>query len=354
MNSGPDTENAGSRFSARDDGADDSPLTAADFDEVFADEDLAGDGSPLLLAVSGGPDSTALMHAAAAWAGAPALFVASVDHGLRPEARAEAEAVGDAAIRLGLPHAILTWDGRAHGRVSQEAARQARYRLLADHAAAIGAARFATAHTFDDQVETILIRLAAGSGLSGLTGMGSRTRRGALLHLRPFLHLRKAALVATCRARNWGFAEDPTNRDPRYARPRWRALADLLAGEGLTPQRVVRLGGRLRRADIALDAVADSVAAGLLRMDAPDTARLDFARLSGEPDEIVLRVLLRGFEAAGAESIRLERLETAFAALLAARLGGKALRRTLGGRVLALDSAGGLVIGPEPPRFRGR
>jgi len=325
-----------------------------DFGEVFAAGDFAGDGSPVLLAVSGGPDSTALMRAAAGWSGAPPLFVATVDHGLRAEARAEAEAVGAAAARLGLPHAILSWEARARGRVSQEEARRARYRLLAGHAEAVGAPRLATAHTLDDQAETILMRLAAGSGLSGLAGMARRSRRGALLHLRPFLRLRKAALVATCRARGWDFADDPTNRDPHYARPRWRALAEPLAAEGLTPERIARLGERLRRADRALDEIAGKVAAEATEIGAGGEVRVDFARLAGEPDEIGLRVLQRGLEAAGAEALRLERLEAAFAALAAARRAGRAPRRTLGGRILALDAAGILTIRPEPPRFRGR
>ena len=335
------------------------PFSDADFDEVFTAGNLAGDGSPLLLAVSGGPDSTALMRAAAAWSGArgsPPLFVATVDHGLRPEARAEAEMVGAAAQRLCLPHAILTWRDRPE-RVSQETARVARYALLVRHAVEIGATRLATAHTFDDQVETILMRLADGSGLSGLAGMAPVTRRGPISHLRPLLHRKKAALVATCRARGWDFAEDPTNRDTRFARPRWRTLGEALAREGLTPERIVRLGGRMRRADIALEMRADEVLAHVRRpVPAQGRAALDLSALAREPDEIVLRVLIRVLREVAPEQghLRLERVEAAFAVLVAARLTGSAMRRSLGGCVLSLDREGLLTISPEAPRKRGR
>lgn len=333
------------------------PLSDADFNEVFTAERLGGDGSPLLLAVSGGPDSTALMHAATAWShehGAPPLLVATVDHGLRPDARAEALAVGAAARKLGLPHTILTWTDSPAGGVSQETAREARYALLLEHAVAVGASRIATAHTFDDQVETILMRLADGSGLSGLAGMSPSASRGSILHLRPFLHVRKAELVATCVVRGWSFVEDPTNRDPRFARPRWRALAASLAAEGLTPERIFRLGRRMRRADLALDEVADRVLAQV-RGETED-GTLDFTALTREPDEIILRVLMRVLRCvAPAEGhLRLERVEGTLAALMAARQSGASLRRTLAGCVLSLDRAGRLTIAPEPPRNRGR
>lgn len=345
------------------------PLDDADFDEVFTAASLIGDGSPLLLAVSGGPDSTALMHAAAAWsrsAGGTPLSVATVDHGLRAKSRAEAEEVGRQAAAVGLPHAILDWTDRIAGSPSQSEARDARYRLLVAHAVAIGATRIATAHTYDDQVETILMRLADGSGLSGLAGMAPMTQRGPVAHIRPFLHLKKAALVATCRARGWAFVEDPTNRDPRFARPRWRALAGALASEGLTPERVFRLGGRMRRAEMALEAMAETVAARVIR-DAPPssaigervgggTVTLDFTALAGEPDEIALRVLIRVLRLAGAGSahLRLDRIETAFAKLTAARIAASPERRTLAGCILSLDRAGLLTIAPELPRRRGR
>ncbi|MBN6823114.1 tRNA lysidine(34) synthetase TilS, partial [Methylobacterium organophilum] len=174
----------------------------------------------MLLAVSGGPDSSALMHAAARLRDATgaSLRVATVDHGLRPESGAEAEAVGRAARALGLPHAILTWAGAKPGTGLQDAARRARYALLAAHAEAVGAGLVLTGHTRDDQAETVLIRLAAGSGPAGLAGMRAERDLGPGLALgRPFLHLPKASLVAWCAARGVAYARDPANGDPRFA-----------------------------------------------------------------------------------------------------------------------------------------
>ena len=126
----------------------------------------------LILAVSGGPDSTALLVLAARWAKrlkrAPKLIAITVDHGLRAEAAREAVAVKRLAKKLGVAHRILHWRGRKPKSGLQEAARIARYRLLADTAARAGYVHILTAHTLDDQAETILFRLARGSGLVGL------------------------------------------------------------------------------------------------------------------------------------------------------------------------------------------
>src|SRR5215469_13187116 len=129
----------------------------------------------LILAVSGGPDSTALLVLAARWAKrlkrAPKLLAVTIDHGLRPEAAREAAAVKRLARRFGVAHRTLRWRGRKPKTGLQQAARVARYRLLAEVAAGAGYAHILTAHTLDDQAETVLFRLARGSGLMGLAGM---------------------------------------------------------------------------------------------------------------------------------------------------------------------------------------
>ena len=138
-------------------------------------EDLRG----LVLAVSGGSDSTALLVIAARWAEGlekrrkqpPKLLAVTVDHGLRPESAREAAAVKRLARRLGVPHRTLHWRGEKPKTGLQEAARIARYRLLAEAAARAGYEHILTAHTLDDQAETVLFRLARGSGLTGLAGM---------------------------------------------------------------------------------------------------------------------------------------------------------------------------------------
>ncbi|MBM3608411.1 MAG: tRNA lysidine(34) synthetase TilS, partial [Alphaproteobacteria bacterium] len=146
---------------------------------------LAGEGD-LLMAVSGGPDSMALLHLGALWRASlpgparPKIFAASVDHGLRPGARAEAELAGALAKELGIPHVILDWQVGAEGKVTsriQERARAARYELLAAHAAKLGARAIVTGHHGDDQAQTLLFRLLRGSSPAGLAGMRKRSVR---------------------------------------------------------------------------------------------------------------------------------------------------------------------------------
>ena len=305
---------------------------------------------PCLLAVSGGPDSTALLHAAAAARGPAALHAATVDHGLRPEARDEAEAVARQAEALGIPHTILTWapDGPPPGTGIQAAARTARYRLLAARAAEVGATRLLTAHTRDDQAETVLMRLCAGSGPVGLAGMRSERDLGAGLTLaRPFLHLPKASLVAWCEARGAAYLRDPSNRDERFARARLRRVLPLLAAEGLTVERLVRLAERAARDDAALDRLAADALARLTRVD---EGAIDGRALAALPAAIALRVRDRALDRAGAGPGRLERLERLAAALLPALREGRALRRTFRGLLVAADPQGTIRLAPAPPR----
>jgi tRNA(Ile)-lysidine synthase len=165
----------------------------------------------LVLAVSGGPDSTALLVLAARWRAArrqaPNLLAVTIDHGLRPQSAREALAVKRLARSLGVPHRILRWQGRKPRTGLQEAARAARYRLLADFARAAKADHILTAHTLDDQAETVLMRMSRGSGMRGLAAMrkvaplpvacSPRRRAHGVVLVRPLLEIPKARLVAT-------------------------------------------------------------------------------------------------------------------------------------------------------------
>ncbi len=265
-------------------------------------------GGGVLLAVSGGPDSSALMHAAAAL-GARA-GVATVDHGLRPEARPEAEGVAAAARALGLPHAILSWAGPKPAAGLQEAARAARYDLLAAEARRIGAGLVLTGHTRDDQAETVLMRLAAGSGPAGLAGMrAERVLAPGITLGRPFLALPKAALIAWCAARGIPYLRDPSNADPRFARGRLRGAWPILEREGLTPARLARLAERAARDEAALRIAAEQALDAARLPTEGATLRLDGTRLAALPEAIALRCLDRALTEAGAAPRRLERLE---------------------------------------------
>ncbi len=325
-------------------------------EQVFASLHTA---TAIVLAVSGGPDSVALMLMAADWAAtgaAPPLFVATVDHGLRPDSRHEAEQVALWAQSLGLPHRILFWEGPKPKTRIQERARDARYALLCAYAKEVGADHLVTAHHADDQAETILFRLLRGSGLRGLAGMAVATQRGEFIHQRPLLEWSKDALVRLCESRGQNFFEDPSNRNPDYARARLRRLNGVLSENGLDRQALLRLGARAARADAALQERAAFLAAGLQnRSDAP-SFRGDLSPLRGESDEILGRILeiLIGMVRSSETPLRLERLEFAATRLRMALARHETFAATLGGVTLNLDSKTYLSIRPEGQRRRGR
>jgi tRNA(Ile)-lysidine synthase len=306
----------------------------------------------LLLAVSGGPDSTALLFLAARWAKSlkpkPKLVAATVDHGLRKESKREAAGVAKLARTLGVPHRILNWTGKKPKSGIQQSARKARYALLTQVARKAGAAHIVTAHTLDDQAETVLMRMTRGSGIGGLAGMARRSRLDGCVLVRPFLDLPKARLVATLKAARIPYAEDPSNIDPKYTRARLRPLMAALVGEGLDARRLAVLAARLRRADAALEAeterVMASLPAGMAEQGAVTLPAASFAKL---PSEIALRVLGRAVAKRATEGpVELGKLEAMLAAVVAAvqRRQKAPFRRTLAG---ALVSASGERISVE-------
>jgi tRNA(Ile)-lysidine synthase len=312
----------------------------------------------LILAVSGGPDSTALLVLAARWAKrlkrAPKLVAVTIDHGLRAEAAQEAAAVKRLARRLGVAHRTMRWRGRKPKSGLQEAARYARYRLLARAAARAGYAHILTAHTLDDQAETVLFRLARGSGLVGLAGMAHASPLPAdgektAFVVRPLLRLPKARLVATLRAAGIAYSEDPSNQDPRFTRARLRTLMQRLALEGLDARGLARFAARMRRADatieFAVDAARDALAPGPWLAGGPIV--FETARFASLPAETALRLLGRAVAHAGDEGpVELAKLESLYDAMCQA---GSRLRRTLAGALITLDREG-VVIERAPAR----
>lgn len=212
----------------------------------------------LVLAVSGGPDSMALLHGAAhqEWR----LTVAHLDHALRPDSAADATFVADAAAALRLPFESGRTDvaalARAEGRSTEDAGREARYRFLEEIAPPD--ALIATAHTADDAAETVLLNLMRGSGLGGVRGIPAR--RGRVV--RPLLGERRAMLRALLDAAGIAYRLDPTNTDPAHLRNRVRAEL-LPVMEELRPGAVERVGqfSRLAAED---DELLDEIAAAEL------------------------------------------------------------------------------------------
>ena len=336
-----------------------TPVSAAEAADLFAP---LRDARALVLAVSGGPDSTALLFLAARWRRAckrgPALLAVTVDHGLRPEARAEAAAVKRLAKQRGIAHRTVHWTGPKPKSGLQQAARAARYRLLAQAAAAFGADRILTAHTLDDQAETLLIRMSRGSGINGLTGMmqvSPLPTGGAenIALVRPFLDLPKARLIATLGHAALAFADDPSNRNPKFTRTRMRALLPSLAREGLTAARLSLLARRLKRAETALEAAADAAWVALARARPGDVAGIAFDRaFAALPAELQLRLLGRAIARVGDEGpVELGKLESLHGALAAAPEAGPRLRRTLAGAVVTRDR-GLLTVERAPARRR--
>jgi len=329
------------------------PVSAAEADALFIP---LLDIPALLIAVSGGPDSIALLTLLARWRAAlprgPDLFAATVDHGLRPEAAREARAVKRLAAQLGIPHRTLRWTGDKPGTGLQEAARDARYRLLTAEAKRVGSGHVVTAHTLDDQAETLLIRMARGSGLSGLRAMAAATDLHGIRLLRPLLDVRKSRLLATLADAGIGFADDPSNRDPRFTRVRVRTLLPELAREGLDARRLAQLARRIRRADAALAAAVDQAFVDLSADRDLTTMPVEFdaARFLALPDEIGLRLLGEAIGRAGDEGpVELGKLEILFAALQSAARQGEKLRRTLAGAVVTCAGKS-LTIGRAPAR----
>ncbi|WP_431015621.1 tRNA lysidine(34) synthetase TilS [Bradyrhizobium pachyrhizi] len=336
---------------------DQSAILARDAKRLFAG--LAG-APALLLAVSGGPDSVALMWLAARWrralAQGPRLVAVTVDHGLRPEAAREARDVKRLARSLDLPHHTLRWTGPKPGTGVPAAARAARYRLLAQAARRHGATHILTAHTRDDQAETLLMRMLRGSGVAGLSAMARETERDGVLLTRPLLDISKAQLIATLKKARIGFADDPTNRDRSFTRPRLRALMPMLAAEGGDARNLARLAARIARANAALEVLVDGAEHYLASKSEDNSgAGFDAALFAVMPEEIRVRLLKRAIDRIGHEGpAELGKVETLLAAMdeaLDGTLGKREskLKQTLAGAVISV-AAGRIRIGPAPPR----
>jgi tRNA(Ile)-lysidine synthase len=319
------------------------PFADTELDSLFSDLEHR---HRVLLAVSGGPDSTALLVLAHRWRverrSGPIIVAATVDHRLRPHSRREAANVAKLAKPLGIEHHILVWSGRKPSKGLQEAAREARYALLFKLAEKIKADAVVTAHTLDDQAETFLMRLARGSGLSGLGSIRRETTRTGMTLLRPFLAVPKARLVAMLRKARIPFATDPSNRDTRFLRSRLRKLRADLALEGLVPERLATAARRLARADEAIESIVDELQPGIAGGVWPNASAIEIsaAAFFRVPDEVALRVLGRAIDQTGDEGpAELGKLEALHDALRAARAAGETLRRTLAGALVDLEDA---------------
>jgi tRNA(Ile)-lysidine synthase len=289
-------------------------------------------GAPMAVAVSGGADSMALMHIAQralelvppllksmAPPGRPRLMVLTVDHGLRSGSAEDAAWVASQAEAAGLPCRILRWDGEKPTQGIQAAARAARYRLM--HTALIEEAKrydrlerlLLTAHHYEDQAETFLMRLARGSGLDGLSAMQTvalittppapEGAYGAQLELhRPLLDLPKSRLVATLREAGLTWRQDPSNDRDDFERVRVRKALAALSELGISSESIARSAARLSRARSAImRQTAEAVRAHVDWHDGQFGA-ISVEILNDLPEEIAIRVLKQLIGAYGGEA----------------------------------------------------
>lgn len=286
----------------------------------------------------------ALVLLADAWARmrGGSVFALTVDHCLRPEAAAEAAQVGEWMAARGIAHAVLRPDSPPPRSNLQAEARAARHRLLRGWCRSHGVLHLLLAHTLGDQAETVLLRLARGSGAAGLAGMAAVTSTAEVRVLRPLLGVPRASLEALLRSQGQDWVRDPSNDDASFGRVRMRALLPSLEAEGASPRRLAETARRLGGArQVIEDAVADLLAVAV----APHPAgfvRLDPVVLRAAPAEVGLRALRTVLACVGGRAFgpRAERAEATLA-----RLGEG--RATLGGCLLAPSRDGTVLVARE-------
>ncbi len=251
----------------------------------------------LVLAVSGGSDSIALMRLIARWdrgletAGRLDLHVVTVDHRLRPDSAAETEFVLREAGSAGLTGEILCWDGQHPETGVAAAAREARYSLMAEVCRRRDAV-LVTAHTLDDQAETLVMALARGAGVDGLSAMQVHSEFKGLTIVRPLLEVSRSQLRATLRQAGAAWVEDPTNLDTRFERVRVRKALATLEKEGVSRNDLARSSRRLARARKALQQAAGELTREAIVHEAVGFARILRGGFFLAPEEIQLRSLL--------------------------------------------------------------
>ncbi len=302
------------------------------------------------LAVSGGPDSLSLLLLAADYARRhqqqERFIVYSVDHGLRTEAADEVSFVLAMAAQYGLMARGLKWEGDKPITGIQQAARAARYALIGAAMKEDGAEILVTAHHLGDQAETVLMRLAHGSGVEGLRGMDYFAEVGGIMLVRPLLGIEKAQLQRVIAAAGLAPAADPSNNDSTYERVRWRQMMPQLAAMGLDARRLARFADRMRDADTALDEMAATIVPEL--DEATGVRTLSREALQKAPRAVAIRAFRNLLQATGGGG---KPHDLAPVEVLVDRLrADPALKRTsLHGCLVSSDGTT-VAVAPEPGR----
>ncbi|WP_235364960.1 tRNA lysidine(34) synthetase TilS [Sphingomonas sp. ERG5] len=303
----------------------------------------------LALAVSGGPDSMAML-ALLATAFPGQVIAATVDHGLRPEGAAEAAMVAAYCATQDVPHAVLTLATAIGPANIQAAARDARYLALRGWATGAGATLLATAHHADDQAETFLMRAARGSGLSGLAAIRPAQRVGAdpergLMLVRPFLGWRRADLRRVAETWSLPFVDDPSNANARFDRTRFRTL--LREAPWLDAGQIALSAGYLAEADHDLRALEQWLWVSRALPGDAETLRIDVTALPREVRRRLARIAIAKARAEMGISAPKWSPATNIEALLDALDAGKSATQ---GGVLASAKGGIWQFRVAPPR----
>ena len=323
--------------------------------------DAATQGGLLLVAFSGGSDSTALLLLLTQRFGVSRLRVAIVDHAIRVGSADDAKRASDVAEGIGLRADILTVAWRAGQTRSQQSAREARYRALCNAARQYGAHAIALGHTADDQAETVLMRASAGSAWRGLAGIAPFAPapiwpegRGIMLG-RPLLGVRRATLRSALDERGVGWIDDPANENPSYERVRIRTRLAELERAGFDVAALVRLAQRMRAIADRVEAAAAALIDRTAHFEA-DAITIDLRAWVGDATvrQRALSVLIAAAsgEPRGPASDAVERLEKRMRAadFRGATLGGAALAVRRARIVLSRDSGAlsGRADGAQP------
>lgn len=284
---------------AEDDGGAGVAVSAEQFESFMNGLKLGADNGAMVIAVSGGPDSMALVRLTQEWATAREIqvYALTVDHRLREEAADEATLVSTWLDALDVPHHTLVWrEGETVKhltRSSQAAAREGRFDLMSRWCADHNVKTLMTAHHADDQAETFLMRLIRGSGVDGLAAMSGKSKRGTVTLLRPLLEVTKADLVATCERFNQPWVHDPSNDSDSYGRTRIRKIMSALETEGLHRDRLLKTVAHMQRAQAAIDSMVDTLMADAFTDEEAGAVTLNVCMLCDAPEEIALRSLAR-------------------------------------------------------------
>ena len=301
---------------------------------------------PVALAVSGGSDSMALLRLFAAWPDRPAATVLTVDHGLRPESADEAGQVAMWCKSAGLSHVTLRWEGAKPATGLQAKARNARYNLMAGWCREHDVSCLLTAHTMDDQAETVLMRLARTTSFDSLAGIPALGAWQGLEVIRPFLKLRREELRHHLRDLGQDWIDDPSNADRRFERVRIRQALPVLEGLGITTEGLSHLAEAAREVSDGLRGATEDWVKHHVEVFETGYCEVPLEAFIDQTETLKTRILGWLIARLGAGTMP----EPGELELLAAWVDVGGSRRTLGGALIGRRKDH-LIIGREPGRI---